>query len=104
MEGIRADDIPHIIGPVAKIGIGNACAEPQTLIEGLIKNKEAFDAIDIYGMIHYWTDRFLKDNLEETFKLNVFLEARYTVEDLKKGITEYIPCRYLRIPELFYKG
>jgi 4-hydroxybutyrate CoA-transferase len=104
MEGIRADDIPHIIGPVAKIGIGNACAEPQTLIEGLIKNKEAFDAIDIYGMIHYWTDRFVKENLWDRFTLKVFMVDRFTVEGIKNGSTEYIACRYSDIPELFTKG
>ncbi len=104
MKGIRTDDIPHIIGPVAKIGIGNACAEPQTLIESLIKNKEAFDAIDIYGMIHYWTDRFVKENLWEKFTLKVFMVDRFTVEGIKNGSTEYIACRYSGIPELFTKG
>jgi 4-hydroxybutyrate CoA-transferase len=104
MERIRADDIPHIIGPLAKIGIGNACAEPQTLIESLIKNKEAFDAVEIYGMIHYWTDRFVKENLWERFKLKVFMVDRFTVEGIKNGSTEYIPCRYSGIPELFTKG
>ena len=29
MEKIRADDIMGIIGPKARIGIGNACGEPQ---------------------------------------------------------------------------
>ncbi len=104
MEKIAPDDIPHIIGPLAKIGIGNACAEPQTLIESLIKNKEAFDAVDIYGMIYYWTDRFVKENLWETFKLKVFMVDRFTAQGIKNGSTEYIPCRYSAIPELFTKG
>lgn len=104
MERIKADDIPHIIGPLAKIGIGNACAEPQTLIESLIKNKKAFDTIELYGMIHYWTDRFVRENLWETFKLKVFMVDRFTVEGIKNGSTEYIPCRYSGIPELFTNG
>lgn len=104
MERITPDDIPHIIGPTAKIGIGNACAEPQTIIEGLIKNKETFDTIELYGMIHYWTDRFIKDNLWETFKLKVFMVDRHTVEGITNGSTEYIPCRYSGIPELFING
>ena len=104
MERIKADDLPHIIGPLAKIGIGNACAEPQTLIESLIKNKEAFDTLELYGMIHYWTDRFIRENLWKTFKLKVFMVDRFTVEGIKNGSTEYIPCRYSGIPELFTKG
>jgi len=104
MERIKADDIPHIIDTLAKIGIGNACAEPQTLIESLIKNKEAFDTIELYGMIHYWTDRFIKENLWERFTLKVFMVDRFTVEGIKNGSTEYIPCRYSGIPELFTNG
>jgi len=104
MKRITPDDIPHIIGPTAKIGIGNACAEPQTLIEGLIKNKAAFDALDLYGMIHYWTDRFFKEDLWKRFKLKVFMVDRFTAEGIKNGSTEYIPCRYSGIPELFTKG
>jgi 4-hydroxybutyrate CoA-transferase len=104
MESIAPDDIPYIIGPQAKIGIGNACAEPQTLIESLIKNKEAFDTLELYGMIHYWTDRFIKEHLWETFTLKVFMVDRFTVEGIKNGSTEYIPCRYSGIPELFTNG
>lgn len=104
MEKIKADDIIHIIGPQAKVGIGNACAEPQTLIDSLIRNKDSFEAIELYGMIHYWTDRFVKYNMGERFKLKVFMVDRFTVKGIKNGYTEYIPCRYSEIPELFLKG
>lgn len=103
MQKINPEDLPGIIGPRAVVGLGNACAEPQTLIDALIEGKNSFEAIEIFGMIHYWTDRFLKNNLKEKFKLNVFMVDRYTVEGIKKGFTEYIPCRYSRIPELFQK-
>jgi 4-hydroxybutyrate CoA-transferase len=104
MERISPDDIPHIIGPAAKIGIGNACAEPQTFIESLIKNKEAFNRLDLYGMIHYWTDRFFKENLWQNWTLKVFMMDRFTTEGIKNGSTEYIPCRYSVIPKLFTEG
>jgi 4-hydroxybutyrate CoA-transferase len=104
MKKIKADDIASIIGPKAKIGIGNACAEPQTLIDSLIKNRDSFEAIEIYGMIHYWTERFVKHDLEERFKLKMFMVDRFTLKGIRKGYTEYIPCRYSKIPELFLKG
>ena len=56
VKNIRIEDIAHIIGPNASIGIGNACAEPQTLIEGLIQAQDSFTVVDLYGMIHYSTD------------------------------------------------
>ena len=104
MEKIEADDIIHIIGPRAKIGVGNACAEPQTLTDTFIKNRDRFEVIEIYGMIHYWTEQFVKHNLGERFKLKVFMVDRFSLEGIKNGYTEYIPCRYSEIPKLFLKG
>jgi len=104
MKKITASDMPSIIASRAKIGLGNACAEPQTLIEYLIENRDSFEALDIYGMIQYWTDRYFRENLWEKFRLKVFMVDRFTLEGLKKGFTEYIPCRYSNIPGLFTKG
>ena len=73
MESIKADDILSIIGPKARIGLGNACADPQSLTESLIRNRSSFEDIELYGMIHYWTDRFIKLNMWEHFKFNVFM-------------------------------
>ena len=104
MEKIKADDIVDIIGPKAKVGLGNACAEPQTLIEALINNRERFETIEAYGFINYWNERFVQYNMGERFKLKVFMVDRFSVDGVKKGYTEYIPCRYSGIPALFLKG
>jgi 4-hydroxybutyrate CoA-transferase len=104
MEKIKADDIVDIIGPKAKVGIGNACAEPQTLIEALIDNRERFKAIEVYGFINYWHKRFVQYNMGGIFKLKVFMVDRFSGDGVKKGYTEYIPCRYSGIPALFLKG
>lgn len=104
MKTIKPDDIASIIGRKAKIGLGNACAEPQSLIDSLIRNRSSFEDIELYGMIHYWTDRFTKYKMWEQFKFNVFMVDKFTVKGVKKGYTGYIPCRYSRIPELFLKG
>ena len=104
MQKIKAEDIVEIIGDQAKIGIGNACAEPQTLIDSLIENNHSFKALQIYGMIHYWTERFVQHHLGERFTLKVFMVDRYTRDGIKKGYTEYIPCRYSEIPDLFLKN
>jgi 4-hydroxybutyrate CoA-transferase len=101
MKRIKVENLAEIIGPRAKIGLGNACAEPQTLIDALIEARKIFESIEIYGMIHYWTDRFLKYNLGKRFKLKSFMVDRYTMQGIKQGFVDYIPCRYSGIPELF---
>lgn len=101
MKFITGENVADIIGPRAKIGLGNACAEPQTLIEALIAFKGDFESLEIYGMIQYWTDQFPKYNLGEKFKLRSFMVDRYSMEGIKKGFVDYIPCRLSEIPELF---
>ncbi|MBC8246368.1 MAG: hypothetical protein H8E81_02165, partial [Deltaproteobacteria bacterium] len=93
MKKIRADDLIEIIGPKAVIGLGNACGEPQTLIDALIEGRDDIESVQIYSMIHFWTDQIRKKNLEEKFKLYLFMMDRYTVEGFKKGFADYIPCR-----------
>ena len=104
MKKINAEDIVEIIGDHARIGIGNACAEPQTLIDYLIANNRSFKGLQLYGMIHYWTERFVQHRLGERFTLKVFMVDRFTLDGVQKGYTEYIPCRYSGIPGLFLNG
>lgn len=104
MERIEIDDIAHVLGPNVRIGLGNACAEPQTLIEGLIQSRDRFEVVELYGMIHYWTDRFIRNEMGQNFRFNVFMVDKFTVEGVKKGFVRYIPCRYSGIPELFLEG
>jgi 4-hydroxybutyrate CoA-transferase len=104
MERIKPDDIPAVLGPNAKIGLGNACAEPQTLIDALVDNRDEFKDPEIYSFLNYWYDRFVRYNMGDKFKLKVFMVDRFTLKGLKKGYTEYIPCRYSGIPDLFLKG
>lgn len=104
MERINADSIASIIGPEARIGIGNACAEPQTLIDSLIRNRSLLEGAEIYGMIQYWSERFIGHQMGEKFKLNVFMVDRVTAKGVEEGYIQYIPCRYSKIPELFAGG
>jgi 4-hydroxybutyrate CoA-transferase len=104
MERISQDDLAYLIYPQSKIGIGNACAEPQSLVDSLIRNRNSFEDVEIYGMIQYWTDRFVKNKMWKHFSLNVFMVDRFTVIGMKEGYTRYIPCRYSGIPGLFING
>ena len=60
MKRIHADELTEIIGPKSVIGLGNACGEPQTLIDALIEGRYDIESVQIYGMIHFWTDQILK--------------------------------------------
>ena len=69
MRKIEPNDIKDSINPKAKIGIGNACAEPQTLINALINNRNCFNDIELYGMIQFWTSRLAIEKKGSSLRL-----------------------------------
>jgi len=101
MKIISAQEAIEIIGPRARIGLGNACAEPQTIIESILKNYDFFDQLDIYGMIHYWINELDCLNINRSIRLNFFMLDKYSSLGISKGYSDYIPCRYSKIPDLF---
>ena len=104
LKRIKPGDIPAIIGKSAIIGIGNACGEPQTIVDVLFEQRDFFDSLEIYGMIFFRSQRLFDCYPENQFRLKTFMVDRHTVDGIKKGYVEYIPCRYSQIPGLFHNG
>jgi 4-hydroxybutyrate CoA-transferase len=104
LKKIDPEDIPAILGRKAKIGIGNGCAEPQTLVEALISHRIHFDRLSIYGMILFTAQKLFKQNEDGRFRLKSFMIDRVTAQGIDKGYVDYIPCRYSQVPKLFLSG
>lgn len=90
------------------IFIGSACAEPQYLVQGLIRfvksNPKAFvDAqvlhIRSLGVAPYATEKF-----KQNFRHNSFFIGESTREAVNKGVADYTPIFLSEAPGLFYRG
>jgi len=90
------------------IFIGSACAEPQYLVQGLIRYVKAhpkafFDAevlhIRTLGVAPYATEKF-RDN----FRHNSFFIGDSTREAVNKGLADYTPVFLSQVPDLFRRG
>ena len=90
-----------MIPPDAVIGLGNACGEPQTLIEGLIGACTRFKSAQLIGMIQFSSQYIWKMDRGAHFKWKTFMMDPFLVEAGKEGKADYIPCRYSEIPLLF---
>jgi len=91
-----------------KIFIGSACAEPQHLVQALIRfvemNPKAFFDAEV---LHVWTlgvapytDRKFKDN----FRHNSFFIGDNTREAVNAGLADYTPIFLSQVPDLFRRG
>jgi acyl-CoA hydrolase len=102
------DDIFRRIHRGDTIFIGSACAEPQYLVQGLIRYVKAhpkafFDAevlhIRTLGVAPYATEKF-KDN----FRHNSFFIGDSTREAVNSGVADYTPIFLSQVPDLFRRG
>ena len=101
MKIVTAEEAIALIPPDAVIGLGNACGEPQTLIEGLIGACTRFKSAQLIGMIQFSSQYIWKMDRGAHFKWKTFMMDPFLVEAGKEGKADYIPCRYSEIPLLF---
>jgi len=90
------------------IFIGSACAEPQHLVQGLIRYvksnpKAFFDAevlhVRTLGVAPYATEKF-----KQNFRLNSFFIGDSTREAVNSGLADYTPIFLSQVPDLFARG
>jgi acyl-CoA hydrolase/GNAT superfamily N-acetyltransferase len=105
---VSEDDIFRRIHRGDTIFIGSACAEPQYLVQGLIRYvksnpKAFFDAevlhIRTLGVAPYATEKF-----KENFRHNSFFIGDSTREAVNKGVADYTPIFLSQVPDLFRRG
>ncbi|HEY5497940.1 MAG TPA: GNAT family N-acetyltransferase [Syntrophales bacterium] len=90
------------------IFIGSACAEPQYLVQGLIRYVESkphafFDAEIIHvrtlGVAPYTEKKF-----KQNFRHNSFFIGDTTRDAINTGQADYTPILLSQLPSLFYRG
>ncbi|MBP8979853.1 MAG: GNAT family N-acetyltransferase [Syntrophobacterales bacterium] len=90
------------------IFIGSACAEPQHLVQGMIRYvksnpKAFFDAevlhIRSLGVAPYATEKF-----KQNFRHNSFFIGDSTREAVNRGVADYTPVFLSETPDLFRRG
>lgn len=90
------------------IFIGSACAEPQYLVQGLIRYIESkphafFDAEIIHvrtlGVAPYTEKKF-----KQNFRHNSFFIGNATRDAVNTGQADYTPVLLSKLPSLFHKG
>jgi len=104
----REDEIFKRIHRGDTIFIGSACAEPQHLVQGLIRYvksnpKAFFDAEVLHvrslGVAPYATEKF-----KQNFRHNSFFIGDSTRDAVNQGLADYTPIFLSQVPDLFARG
>lgn len=96
------------IHPGSRIFIGTACAEPQYLVNALIKyiesNPKAFFDAEV---IQVWTlgvAAYTQEKFKSNFRHNSFFIGDNTRFAVNEGLADYTPIFLSQVPELFRRG
>lgn len=92
----------------SSIFIGSACAEPQYLVNALVKHVESYTN-EIFGaeIIHIWTlgkAPYIDENLKRNFRHNSFFISDKSRDAVNMGLADYTPIFLSDVPELFNRG
>jgi len=104
MKIITPEEAIALISPNGAIGLGNACGEPQTLMEALIAARARFKGAQLVGMIQFSCQRLWEADQGAHFTWKTFKMDSWLVEAARAGKADYIPCRISEIPILFSEG
>ena len=96
------------IHPGNRIFISTACAEPQYLVNSLVKYVESnpkafFDA----EVLHVWTlgvAPYTEEKFQSNFRHNSFFIGDNTRDAVNEGLADYTPIFLSQVPDLFKRG
>ncbi len=101
---VSAQEAIHAIKAGQRVLVGEACGEPQTLVEALLENKEYLKGIEVVPGSLVGGRPYLQAGLEEFFHFLTFHVTPDTTHGVGEGWIDYIPIRREEVPTLFQPG
>ncbi len=90
------------------IFIGSACAEPQYLVQELIRfvqsHPKAFFDSEVLGIRTLGVAPYATEKFKENFRHNSFFIGDSTRKAINTGAADYTPIFLSEVPDLFYRG
>jgi acyl-CoA hydrolase/GNAT superfamily N-acetyltransferase len=90
------------------IFIGSACAEPQHLVQGLIRyvksNPKAFFDAEVLHVRSLGVAPYAAEKFKQNFRHNSFFIGDSTHDAVNKGLADYTPIFLSQVPDLFTRG
>ncbi len=84
-----------------RVVTGHAAAEPQVLINEMIKNKDMYENVEIVHMVPLGEAKYAKEGMEKHFRHNAIFVGKSTSEAISLGRADFTPCYFYEVPSLF---
>lgn len=83
-----------------RVVMGHAAAEPTSIIEEMVKNKENYSNVEIVHMLVLGKAQYAQLGMEKYFKDNAIFVGGTTREDVNSGRGDYTPCFFHELPRM----
>ncbi|MDD5458836.1 MAG: GNAT family N-acetyltransferase [Phycisphaerae bacterium] len=99
-----AEKALKLIRPGNSVFIGTGCAQPQHLVDELVKHSAHLYDVHIVHLLTMGKAPYIEPQYRDKFKMNSFFVAENVREALRIGIGDYTPIFLSEIPEEFESG
>jgi len=99
-----ADDALQAVRSNMRIYIQPGCAEPETLVEALLKRAPFVEDVEVVHMLTLGNADYVKPEMAPHFRHNAMFIGRNVREAINDGRADYTPIYLSEIEELFESG
>ncbi|WP_129596006.1 acetyl-CoA hydrolase/transferase family protein [Anaerophilus nitritogenes] len=87
-----------------RVVTGHAAAEPQKLIDAMIRNKDQYEDVEIVHMVPLGKGEYTHPEMAPHFRHNALFVGGSTRQGVAEARADYTPCFFTEIPRLFKEG
>ena len=99
-----AGEAMKLVKPGDSVFIGSACAQPQHLVNALVRHSKHVYDVHIIPLLTMGSAPYLDEPFHKRFKMNSFFVADNVRHALGKGVGDYTPILLSDIPDEFDSG
>ncbi|MDY7038097.1 MAG: acetyl-CoA hydrolase/transferase C-terminal domain-containing protein [Thermodesulfobacteriota bacterium] len=104
VQKIEADEAISMIKSGQCIAFSPVCAEPQTLVNALVEDKDRLEDVKIFTMMPMGECPYVLPEMEGHFSVKTFSVGPRLMDAVNRGQAEYVPCHLSQIPKFFSEG
>ncbi|MBI4249670.1 MAG: GNAT family N-acetyltransferase [Elusimicrobia bacterium] len=104
LNWVSADEALQCVRSGQHIFIGSGCAEPEALVEALIRKAPDLFDVEVLHLLTAGTAQYSESKFEGKFRHNAFFIGANVRSAVNRGRADYTPCFLSEIPKFIRSG
>ncbi|SHG68482.1 4-hydroxybutyrate CoA-transferase [Thermosyntropha lipolytica DSM 11003] len=98
---VPAEEAVKCIKSGDRVVLGHACAEPELLVDAMVKRAEELTDVEIVHMVAMGKAEYCKPEYIKSFRHNALFAGGNTRQAINEGRADYTPVFFHEVPRLF---